>query len=146
MSDPAAAGHTRWRSLLWFAAGLLTAVVVAAVFVRVHRSRTSETDDVSTVRIVYPEVYDGPVWITVDAPDAAPRLVTISWGAWQRRIDHASADPVTYWFTKGTSGAAGPATVETVVTADPPAEVTFGYGEFVPEGAVDVRDGWAPAG
>jgi hypothetical protein len=121
------------------------AVVVAALFVRVHRSRTSETEDVSTVRIVYPEVYEGPVWITVDAPDVALRAVTISWGAWQRGIDHASADPVTYWFTKGAGGAAGPATVETVVTADPAAEVTSGYGEFVPEGAVDVRDGWVAA-
>lgn len=94
-------------------------------------------------RHVFDRDYVGPVWITVDAPDAGTRSVTIKWGPWQRRITHQGAEPVTYHFWKGiTSGIED--VPPTTVVVDPGAEVVFGAGE-IPQGAIDVNKDWEPA-
>lgn len=92
----------------------------------------------------FPAEYDGPVWVTVDAADGGTRTVTISWGPWQRVISHAEEEPVTYVFDKNPT-AAGDETVPTSVRVEPAAEVEFGSGTEVPEGAQDVNQDWIPS-
>jgi hypothetical protein len=88
----------------------------------------------------WPATYGGQVWITVDAPDDAPRSITIRWGPWERRIVHDTAEPTTYWFTKDTPQP-GDESVPATVRIDPGADVTFDQGT-PPVGAVDVSDDW----
>lgn len=94
-------------------------------------------------RHVFESDYVGPVWITVEAPDAGTRSVTIKWGPWQRRITHQGSEALTYHFWKGVTPA-GERVPPTTVVVDPGAEVTFGAGA-IPEGAVDVNKEWEPA-
>jgi hypothetical protein len=88
--------------------------------------------------------YTGDVWIEVDAPDDAPRTVTITWGRWQRRIIHETDDVVAYAFRKNDAQAEGEV-IPTEVTVEPAAEVTFAAGDL-PEGSVDVNDDWVDVG
>ena len=87
----------------------------------------------------YPAAYDGPVWITVSAPDVGVRTVTIDWGPWQRRIMHESAEPASYWFGKE-ANEPGRAELLTI-TVEPEADVEFHQGE-PPADATDVREEW----
>lgn len=87
-------------------------------------------------RYTYPESYAGPVWITVEAPDNRVRQVTITWGAWQRRLVHEDVEPTTYLFNKSP----GP-TVPIAVDVEPEATVTFGSGTPSPD-AEDINAGW----
>jgi hypothetical protein len=91
----------------------------------------------------WPASYAGDVWITVDAPDAGARTVTIRWGPWQRQIVHDGDEPATYVFTKNVT-LPGEETVPTTVTVEPGATITFGSGE-PPAASVDVNDDWTPA-
>ena len=90
-------------------------------------------------RHTYPDDYTGPVWITVDSPDARVRTVTIVWGAWERGILHEGAEPMTYLFAKGS----GP-NIPVAIAVEPDATVTFGSGVEPPDGAQDVNAGWTP--
>jgi hypothetical protein len=91
----------------------------------------------------FPADYGGQVWITVVAPDAAPRSVSISWGPWEKRFVHESEDPQAYWFTKH-EPQPGDESVPATVRVDPAAEVTFDQGT-PPIGALDRSTGWDPA-
>lgn len=90
-------------------------------------------------RHTFPDDYTGPVWITVDSPDARVRTVTIVWGAWKRNILHQGAEPVPYLFAKGS----GP-NIPVAVAVEPHAIVTFGSGAEPPADAEDVNAGWTP--
>jgi hypothetical protein len=86
----------------------------------------------------------GPVWITVDAPDDAPRTLVIRWGAHQKRIHHDLADPTIYVFSKDSIDTSGES-VLTTVHIEPGAVVTFDQGADPPVGSLDVNDGWEEA-
>lgn len=105
-----------------------------------RRDSPQRLDEPTEVTHEFPAGYVGQVWVTITAPDAAPREVTISWGPWNKHLVHRSAEPKTYWFTRdaATSEADNiPATVH----VEPGAEVTFDQG-MVPVGAVDASIGW----
>jgi hypothetical protein len=88
----------------------------------------------------FPADYIGQVWITISAPDAAPREVTILWGPYEKHLVHQSADPKTYWFTRDaitTEADNIPATVQ----IEPGADVEFDQG-MAPIGAIDASTGW----
>ena len=90
----------------------------------------------------YPAAYDGPVWVTVDAPDAAPRTVTIRWGDYQRVVMHEGSAPHAYVFDKSANepGEEKP----TFVIVEPAAEVAFASGPTPPSDADDVNRDWSP--
>jgi hypothetical protein len=89
----------------------------------------------------WPAEYGGPVWITVDAADAAPRTITLSWGKWERTVVHLESGPISYEFTKG-EPQPGDGNWPTIVEVDPGADVSFDQGDDPPSGAIDVNDGW----
>jgi hypothetical protein len=92
----------------------------------------------------YPADYAGPVWITVDAPDDAPRTLVIRWGPYQKRIHHDVAEPTIYLFNKDSVDASGES-APTTIHVEPGAVVTFGQGTNPPVGSLDVNDGWEDA-
>lgn len=100
---------------------------------------TAEEPGQSHWRHTFPDDYSGPVWITIDSPDAQVRTVTIVWGAWKRNILHEGTEPVTYLFAKGS----GP-NIPVAVAVEPDATITFGSGTEPPGGAQDVNAGWTP--
>jgi hypothetical protein len=105
-----------------------------------RRTPSPDLPDPSSDSHEFDADYTGPVWITVDANDATPRNVLISWGDWQRPIVHQTADPVSYEFTKERAETAvtnAPAMVE----VEPSAEVTFHQGD-PPNDAIDVNEDW----
>jgi hypothetical protein len=91
----------------------------------------------------WPAEVSGEVWFTVDAEDAGNRSVTIRWGPWVRPITHASADPVTYVFTKELTPE-GESPVPITVDVAPGADVVFGDGP-PPSPFEDVNADWVPA-
>lgn len=107
------------------------------------REASARPDEPVEASHEWPADYTGQVWITVTAPDDAPRSVTIRWGPWERRIVHDSAEPVTYWFTKAPPEP-GDVNVPTTVRVDPGAQVAFDLGA-PPVGAVDASTDWDPA-
>lgn len=148
----------RWRKWLGLAIGVVVASGALAAVLHdrggdgddgggggrdARRSEASPAGAEQTTETSYewPNTYAGPVWITVDAPDAVPRTITIRWGPWERRIIHEAADPVTYEFAKSPDDLGEP-TVPTLVRVEPGAEVTFGSGSTPPPDAVDVNPGW----
>jgi len=153
-AGPGAGGRPLRRRGVW--AGLVIGVIavsgaLAAVLYAGGDDGTAQ-DNEPTSRVPeaaveksheWPAAYAGQVWITVTAPDDAPRSVTIRWGPWERRIVHESAEPTTYWFTKDPPEPGGQ-NVATTVRIDPGADVTFDQGT-PPVGAVDVNDDWEAA-
>lgn len=89
----------------------------------------------------YPATYDGPVWVTVDAPDATPRTVTIQWGDYQRVVMHEGAEPHAYVFDKSANEPGEE--VPTFVIVEPAAEVEFASGPTPPADADDVNRDWS---
>jgi hypothetical protein len=137
-----------WVGIVGLAIGII-AVSGALVGVLYDRDESGDDADDETPELpevatessfTWPAAYAGPVWITVVAEDAGTRTVTIVWGPWQRRITHATAEPVTYVFDKDANGAdeAVPATVR----IEPGADVEFGSGEEPPADAEIVNSGW----
>jgi hypothetical protein len=146
MSGPAVgtAGPGRRRSA-WV--GLVIGIIaVSGALVAVLHDRGGEDevspppDEAVKISHEWPAEYSGQVWITVDADDASPRSVTISWGPWERTFVHESADPLTYWFTKAPPKP-GDANVPATVRIEPGAGVTFGQGPPA-VGALDRSTGW----
>lgn len=91
----------------------------------------------------FPAEYEGPVWVTITAPDAQPRSVVLRWGPWQKPFTHQGVGPATYAFGKGATKP-GEQTVPTTVDIEPGATVEFGQGA-PPPGTVSVANDWIPA-
>jgi hypothetical protein len=148
-SEPSDGRRSRGRAWLGLAVGIVIVSGALVVVLNDPDDEGGDGDPVPSVRtpgqgasqsiFEWPASYAGPVWITVDAADAAPRTITIRWGPWERRIVHEGADPVTYEFSKNPGE-----TVPTTVRVDPAAEVSFGSGT-PPVDAVDVNAGWTQA-
>jgi hypothetical protein len=138
----------RGRRLWAIIGGVLGAIAVSGGLVAVlgNSENDAEGQDESAEETLagaqeewrheFPESHAGQVWITVEAPDDEPRMVTITWGEWERRVTHTAEGPRTYVFTKDP----GP-TVPTVVRAEPAAVVEFGAGA-PPDGSENVDEGW----
>jgi hypothetical protein len=128
-------------------------VVVSGAFVAVLHDRGSDGGDAEAAPQQldeeekgewthhYPAEYVGPVWITVDASDAAPRSLVIRWGVYQRRVHHETGDPTIYVFAKDAVDTDGES-VLTTIHVDPAAVVTFDQGPNPPVGSEDVNGDW----
>lgn len=127
----------RWWAgfLVGVAGGMLVTAIVVLV-----RGQDAASPPPAAYEHSFPPEVTGDVWISITAEDEAPRLVTITWGRWRRRLVHASGEKVSYVFTKA-EGGPDTTVVPTIVVVDPGAEVTFGTGP-APQPAIDVRSDW----
>jgi hypothetical protein len=144
-------GRARWRRWAGALVGALAVSVAVLAVLNEQGDRgpaggaggegeiAAEEPGQSLWRHTFPAAYQGPVWITVEAPDEEVRTVRIVWGAWQRHIVHEGSEPVTYHFLKG-----GGPNIAVAVRVDPDATVTFDSGPEPPAGAEDVNAGWTP--
>ncbi len=137
----------RGRALRWGVVGViigaLLATVAALAMLSADTSDAASSHTSTSKDHVFPSEYGGDVWITVKAPDARARVITITWGPWQRAIDHRTKGSRTYVFTKYPTRA-GEQNVPVHVVVSPAAKVTFGSGRR-PASSVDVNDGWTPS-
>ncbi|HEV7761193.1 MAG TPA: hypothetical protein VGO78_19435 [Acidimicrobiales bacterium] len=145
--DTAGSGNRRGA---W--AGLVIGIVVmSGALLAVLHDRDSSDDSAPRPQAKtewthhYPAKYVGPVWITVDAPDDAPRTLVIRWGGYQKRIHHDVDEPTIYVFNKDSVDAGGKS-VPTTIHVEPGAVVTFDQGPNPPVGSQDVNGGWQEAG
>jgi hypothetical protein len=138
------------RGVVGAAVGALIAVVALAGLAgsdddgdaRSGRRPPGGTAPAGEVTHQYPGDHVGPVWIEVTSPPDTPSVVTIVWGPWQRTVHHRGGS-ATYEFLQN----ADPAGVTPLtVRSAPSTDVVFGYGPEAPAGAIDVNDGWDPAG
>jgi hypothetical protein len=132
----------RW-SIIGVLLGALLVAVAALAMLTGDSSDAASSRSPSSADHLYPSEYGGDVWITVKAPDARARTITITWGPWQRVIDHHTKQRRTYVFTKYPTRA-GEQNVSVHVEVAPGAKVRFGSGRR-PADSIDVNDGWTPS-
>jgi hypothetical protein len=132
----------RW-GVVGVAIGALLATVAALAMLSTDTSDAASTRTSISADHLYPSEYGGDVWITVKAPDPHARTITITWGPWQRVIDHRTQGSRTYVFSKYPTRA-GEQNVPVHVVVAPSAKVKFGSGRR-PAASIDVNDGWTPS-
>ena len=138
------------RGVVGAAVGALIAVVALAGLAgsdgdgdaRPGRRPQDGTAPAGEVTHQFPGDHIGPVWIEVTSPPDTPSVVTIVWGPWQRTVHHRGGFATYEFLQNADPNGVTPLTVRSA----PATDVVFGYGPEAPAGAVDVNDGWDPAG
>ncbi|MEZ5231604.1 MAG: hypothetical protein R2749_02690 [Acidimicrobiales bacterium] len=125
-APPPAGGGRRAAALLAGAAMVVAAVLLTAFLLR------GGDEEPARFEHTFPSDYIGTVWITVTADDGGEHTVELEWARLTTTVPHEGTR--TYFFVRGV-GQERDLPLE--VTVDPPAEVTFGYGDQPPDG-VDI--------